>query len=155
MKEIINPWVIAGSVVIAAILLAGSFLAAGKATEDDLTTYAGDAVITIIPVPTYTPTPIPTRTIIPVEDPTATPETGIQLDGFVQISGTEGEGLRLRENPTLGASVAYVGLEGEIFSVIGGPVEGDGYLWWQLEAPLNQTRQGWAVSNFLKPAQGP
>ena len=155
MKDIINPWVIVGTVVVAALLLVGSFLAAGKATEDDLTAYAGDAVITIIPVPTYTPTPLPTRTIMPIEDPTSTPETGIQLDGFVQISGTEGEGLRLREDPTLGARVAYVGLEGEIFSVVGGPVEGDGYLWWQLEAPLNQARKGWAVSNFLKPAQGP
>lgn len=155
MKDIINPWVIAGSVLIAALLLTVSFLAAGNLTASEQASYAGDALITIIPVPTYTPTPVPTRTIVPVEIPTATPESGIQIDGFVQISGTEGEGLRIREEPSLGAQVAYVGLEGEIFSVIGGPVEGDGYLWWQLEAPLNNTRQGWAVSNYLKPAQGP
>ena len=155
MKDILNPWVILGSVLVAALLLVGSFLAAGRSTAGEQTSYAGDAVITIIPVPTYTPTTIPTRTSIPFEEPTATPESGIQLAGFVQINGTEGEGLRLRENPSLGASVAYVGLEGEIFSVIGGPVEGDGYLWWQLEAPLNESRQGWAVSNFLRPAQGP
>lgn len=155
MKDIINPWVIAGSVLTAALLLAVSFLAAGRITASEDPAYSGDAVITIIPVPTYTPTPIPTRTVIPVESPTSTPESGIQPDGFVQISGTEGEGLRLREDPSLGSQVAYVGLEGEIFSVIGGPVEADGYLWWQLEAPLNAARQGWAVSNYLKPAQGP
>ncbi len=155
MKDIFNPWVIAGSVLIAAMLLAVGFLAAGMITASDQPAYAGDAVITIIPVPTYTPTPLPTRTIIPEISPTSTQESGIQQGGFVQIIGTEGEGLRLRENPSLGGDVAYVGLEGEIFSVIGGPVEGDGYLWWQLEAPLNQARQGWAVSNYLKPAQGP
>ena len=95
------------------------------------------------------------KPLIPESSPTPTQEFAILVDGFVQISGTEGEGLRMREDPSLGARVAYIGLEGEIFSVIGGPVEGDGYLWWQLEAPLNSARQGWAVSNYLKPAQGP
>jgi hypothetical protein len=155
MKDLINPWVIAGSILTAALLLLVSFLVAGGITSTDEGSYSGDAAITIIPVPTYTPTPIPTRTVVPVVSPTPTLESGIQPEGFVQINGTEGEGLRMREDPSLGAQVAYVGLEGEIFSVIGGPVEADGYLWWHLEAPLNNTRQGWAVSNYLKPASGP
>lgn len=155
MKDLINPWVIAGSILTAALLLVVSFLVAGDITTTEERTYSGDAAITIIPVPTYTPTPIPTRTVVPIVSPTPTLESGIQPDGFVQINGTEGEGLRMREDPSLGAQVAYVGLEGEIFSVIGGPVEADGYLWWHLEAPLNNTRQGWAVSNYLKPASGP
>ncbi len=73
----------------------------------------------------------------------------------MQISGTEGEGLRLRRDPSLDGEIVYLGLEGEIFLVIGGPVEGDGYLWWQLEAPLNAPSTGWAVSNYLQPAQSP
>ena len=109
----------------------------------------------VIPVPTATPTLPPTTTPIPLPSPTLQVEDGIQLGGYVQISGTEGEGLRLRREPSLNATIVYLGLEGEIFLVIGGPEEADGYLWWHLEAPLNTARQGWTVSDFLQPAQNP
>ena len=155
MKDIINPWVIVGSVLIASILLAGSFLAAGLLTPSDQSVYSGEAVLTIIPVPTYTPTPIPTQSDIPDANPTVEPAVGIYVDGYVQILGTDGEGLRLRRDPSLQGEIVNVGFEGEIFLVIGGPEERDGYLWWQLEAPLNTTRRGWAVSNYLEFAQSP
>lgn len=155
MKDIINPWVIAGSILIASVLLAVSFLAAGQLTPSDQSLYSGDAVITVIPVPTYTPTPLPTAPEFPVVTPTTEPAGGIHVDGYVQISGTEGEGLRLRRDPSLEGEVTNVGLEGEIFFVVGGPEEHDGYLWWLLEAPLNTTRRGWAVSNYLEFTQSP
>ena len=155
MKDIFNPWVIAGSVLIASLLLAGSFLAAGKLTPSDQSVYSGEAVITVIPVPTYTPTPLPTQPDNPVVTPTIEPAVGIHVNGYVQILGTDGEGLRLRRDPSLEGEIVNVGLEGEIFLVIGGPEERDGYLWWQLEAPLNTTRKGWAVSNYLEFAQSP
>ena len=155
MKEILNPWVIVGSVLIASILLAVSFLAAGRLTPSDLSIYSGEAVLTVIPVPTYTPTPLPTQPEFPDDDPTTEPVVGVQVNGFVQIQGTEGEGLRLRSDPSLDGEIVYIGLEGEIFLVIGGPEEQDGYLWWLLAAPLNESLQGWAVSNYLEPAQSP
>lgn len=155
MKDIINPWVIAGSILIASILIAVSFLAAGQLTPSDQSIYSGDAIITVIPVPTYTPTPLPTQPDIPVATPTVEPAVGINLDGYVKISGTEGEGLRLRRDPSLDGEIVNIGLEGEIFRVIGGPEERDGYLWWQLETPLNSARRGWAVSNYLEFAQSP
>lgn len=155
MKDIINPWVIAGSILTASLLLAGSFLAAGQLTPSDQSIYSGEAIITVIPVPTYTPTPLPTQPDFPVATPTIEQAVGIHVDGFVQILGTEGEGLRLRRDPSLDGEIVNVGLEGEIFLVIGGPTERDGYLWWQLEAPLNASRKGWAVSNYLEFAQSP
>jgi hypothetical protein len=155
MKDILNPWVIAGSVLIASILLAISFLAAGQLTPSDRSNYSGEAVLTVIPVPTYTPTPLPTQPEFPVATPTVETAVGIHVDGYVQISGTEGEGLRLRRDPSLDGKIVHLGLEGEIFQVIGGPEEQDGYLWWQLEAPLNSDRRGWAVSNYLEFAQSP
>lgn len=155
MKDVFNPWVIAGSVLIASILLAVSFLAAGQLTPSDQSVYSGEAVLTVIPIPTYTPTPLPTQPDFPVATPTIVPAVGIHVDGYVQISGTEGEGLRLRRDPSLNGQIEYLGLEGEIFLVIGGPEERDGYLWWQLEAPLNATLTGWAVSNYLEFAQSP
>jgi len=155
MKDILNPWVIAGSVLIASLMLVGSFLAAGQMTPSDQSIYSGEAVITVIPVPTYTPTPVPTQPDFPLVTPTVEQAAGIYVDGYVQISDTEGEGLRLRRDPSLEGEIVNVGLEGEIFLVIGGPEERDGYLWWQLEAPLNTTRRGWAVSNYLDFAQSP
>jgi len=155
MKDILNPWVIAGSVLIASLMLVGSFLAAGQMTPSDQSIYSGEAVITVIPVPTYTPTPVPTQPDFPLVTPTVEQVAGIYVDGYVQISDTEGEGLRLRRDPSLEGEIVNVGLEGEIFLVIGGPEERDGYLWWQLEAPLNTTRRGWAVSNYLDFAQSP
>jgi len=155
MKNILNPWVIAGSVLIAGMMLLGSFLAAGQLTPSDQSIYSGEAVITVIPVPTYTPTPKPALPDFPLLTPTIEQAADIHVGGHVQISGTEGEGLRLRRDPSLEGEIVHVGLEGEIFLVVGGPEERDGYLWWQLEAPLNTTRRGWAVSNYLDFAQSP
>ncbi|MEJ2413629.1 MAG: SH3 domain-containing protein [Anaerolineales bacterium] len=155
MKDFLNPWVIAGTVLTASVLIALSFLAAGWLTSAPPEAYQGGAVITVIPVPTATPTPRPTATEIPLISPTPDTVNGIQLGGYVQISGTGGDGLRLRSEPSLNGEIVYLGLEGEIFQVKGGPEDRDGYLWWQLEAPLNPNRQGWAVSDFLKFAQNP
>ena len=152
MKEILNPWVIAGPVLVAGLLLFGSFFAAGTYFPGDGAEYSGHGAITVIPIPTYTSTPRPTE---PASTPTSEPVSGIQVNGHVQISGTEGDGLRLRQDPSLTGEIAYLGLEGEVFLVTGGPQESDGYVWWQLVAPLNEDKNGWAVSNFLDPAQSP
>jgi hypothetical protein len=152
MKDILNPWVIAGAVLTASLLLAVSFFAAGSILPDNQSSYSGQAGLTVIPVPTYTNTPQPT---LPLVTSTAEAQNGIQVGGYVQITGTEGEGLRLRRDPSLSGEVVDLGLEGEIFFVKGGPLEQDGYLWWQLAAPLNESRTGWGVSNYLQTAQSP
>ena len=155
MKKILNPWIIAGTVVTAALLIIVVYYASGGLVPSDDEPYQGGAEIVVIPAPTATPTPRPTNTPIVLPSPTAESMDGIQQGGYVQISGTEGEGLRLRREPSLSGVIVYLGLEGEIFLVKDGPVEGDGYSWWQLEAPLNEARQGWTVSDYLQPAQSP
>ncbi len=155
MKDFLNPWVLAGTILTASLLILLSFLGAGWLAPGQSAPYQGGAAITLIPVPTFTPTPRPTATEIPLVSPTPVIGSGIQLGGYVQISGTGGDGLRLRREPSLTGEIVYLGLEGEIFLVKGGPQDQDGYLWWQLEAPLNPDRQGWAVSDFLAPAQNP
>jgi hypothetical protein len=152
MKDIFNPWVIAGAVLTASLLLVVSFFAAGTLLPGNQNNYSGGVVLTIIPIPTYTLTPLPTEPLI---TPTIEVVTGIEVGSNVQIIGTEGEGLRLRRDPSLNGEIVYLGIEGEIFLVKGGPQERDGYLWWQLVAPLNESRTGWAVSNFLQSAQSP
>ena len=152
MKDIFNPWVITGTIITAGVLLVVSFYASGSVFPGEITEYAGHGEITVIPIPTYTRTPRPTD---PAITPTVEPVTGIQVGGHVQISGTDGEGLRLRREPSLSGDIVYLGLEGEIFLVTDGPEDNNGYLWWQLVAPLNEEKSGWAVSNYLEPAQSP
>lgn len=90
-----------------------------------------------------------------IVSPTQTPSNS-QTDGgqyniesYVQITGTGGNGLRLRANPGTDADVNFIAAELEVFKVIGGPIEMGDYIWWQLIAPYDEGRQGWAASNFL------
>jgi hypothetical protein len=69
---------------------------------------------------------------------------------LVEVFGTEGEGVRMREGPSLQATVRFVALESEVFEVIEGPVPADGYIWWRLSNPYDPTKGGWAVGQFLR-----
>ena len=69
---------------------------------------------------------------------------------YVQISGTGDTGLRIRSNPGTSSETKFVANESEVFMVIGGPVIQDEYTWWQLSAPYDDSRQGWAAQNYLQ-----
>lgn len=147
-------WVMVGSLIglVFAILL----LAAGVFTRGS--TYAApiaSPVLTIVLPPTATATSfIPTTTPVPTETPTPVPppiaEEGIGIGALVEITGTAGDGLRLREQPSLDGKIAFLGLENEVFEVREGPIEGDGYVWWYLSNPYNAEKEGWAVANYLR-----
>jgi hypothetical protein len=108
--------------------------------------------LTIIPAFTSTPlyqspTPPP---IPPMPESSNTPAPGeIALNAYVQISGTGGDGLRLRASPGISSDPLFLGNESEVFLVVDGPRQADGYNWWYLKAPYDETRSGWAVANFL------
>jgi hypothetical protein len=114
------------------------------------------AVLNVIPVPTETPSPPTTEPSSPTEIPDIPPAPGDIITGaYVQISGTGGDGLHVRTGPGLGFQPEFVGLESEVFRVIDGPQESDGYIWWQLAAPYDESIHGWAVSNYLELVQDP
>jgi hypothetical protein len=154
MKNLINPWVIMGAILVASILLLLTFLASGSIFSAFETEYYGEGVITVIPIPTYTPIPTPTATPLS-STATIDVESGIQVGSYVKVAGTEGDGLRLRAEPSLQGEIKYLGIEDEIFLVEEGPQDQDGYLWWYLVTPLNKTKNGWAVSNYLLQVQNP
>lgn len=110
------------------------------------------ALITVIPALTSTPvvglTIIPTSTVEKTE--VIESNYKFQLGEFVQITGTSGEGLRLRSEPGRSFSVKFIGMDSEVFEVIDGPVESDGFIWWYLEAPYDKTRNGWSVDEYLQ-----
>ncbi len=117
------------------------------------------AVLQIIVAPTFTVTPQATSTPqFPNnngESQSSTSDTPIYLGDFVAISGTLGDGLRLRSKPSLDGEVEFIAYEGEVFKVDDGPKENSGYNWWHLTAPYDESVQGWAVENYLKPVQQP
>ena len=112
------------------------------------------ADLTIIPAPTHTPN----VTAIPTTDPLITPTlvaNAVGISGYVQITGTEGQGLRIRSSAGLNAETVFRGEEAEVFVVKDGPQTADGYTWWYLVAPYDETRAGWAVSDFLAVVPSP
>ena len=79
----------------------------------------------------------------------------IAVGAYVQISGTGGDGLRLRTDPGLDSEVRILGAESEVFQVEDGPKDVDGFTWWYLVGPYDASRRGWAVSNYLSVVQNP
>ncbi|MEA3326375.1 MAG: hypothetical protein U9R53_03590 [Chloroflexota bacterium] len=108
--------------------------------------------VTIISAPTFTPQILSTP-IIPTQTPTTVffPEGVIGIGIYVQVSGTDGAGLRMRSEPGLSGNTEFTALDAEVFLVIDGPVKADGYDWWHLEAPYDQSRNGWSAGAFLTP----
>lgn len=119
----------------------------------------GTALVQLIPAPSDTPV-LPT--FIPTETPAEIPGTPpppppgvISIGAYVQIRGTGSDGLRFRSEPSLQGAVRFVAIEAEVFRVVDGPREADGYTWWYLVAPYDENLKGWCVSNYLQVVQNP
>lgn len=148
LNQLFNRWVILGAILIAGILLLITAISIGL-TSAPQTSDVGfaPANVTVIAAPTGTSSAPPTPTIDPFA-PTPVP-TGIAIGNYVQITGTDGEGLRIRSEPGLNGEPVFLGFDSEVFIVQNGPQTVDGYTWWYLVAPYDDTRAGWAASDFL------
>ena len=153
--KIINRWVILGALGIATALLLITIIAGlGFTTTQTEEINWQLAALTVLPGPTSTPRISPTPTHNPaIGTPTPQPNV-IAVGGYVQISGTNGEGLRLRDAPGLNSNHLFLGFDTEVYQVTEGPEDLDGYTWWHLRAPYDETRTGWAASDFLEPVSG-
>ena len=154
MKRIINFRTIVGALAFAALLLCGTLafmlLARPAVLQPDLTPVS--SALTLIPAPTSTPrlTPLTpaAETPIPLPSPTLLPGQ-IAPGVYVQITGTGGDGLRLRPEPGLSGQPIALGYETEVFQVIDGPRLLDDLTWWLLVSPYDVARSGWAVADYL------
>lgn len=88
------------------------------------------------------PDPIPAITATPAPQP-------IIVGSTVVVVGTEQAGLSVRENAGVAFPILFIAADGEIFSVAGGPIEADGFTWWNITDPADPARTGWAASAFL------
>jgi hypothetical protein len=81
----------------------------------------------------FTPTPIP-----------------ITIGSTVVIEGVDAQTLNVRDSASITAgTILFRAEEGQRFTIIEGPVQGDGFTWWRIRDLNDTTRQGWAVSNYL------
>ncbi len=155
----LTPWTIFGAFLVAALLIALSLVIFGWwRTPSPSDPGVVLAALTVIPAPTSTPSPAPTATVNPFADVvlTSTPRPGeIRVGGYVQVSGTEGEGLRIRAAPGLDATPLFLGFDSEVFQVRDGPQMADGYTWWYLVAIYGEARAGWAAADFLEAIPSP
>jgi hypothetical protein len=150
-KRPLNFWTAAAAIVTALALcgLTALIFFVRPASSGDL--QLAPVSLTVIPAPTATPLLPPTPTLDPAFLPTATPAAGeIAIGVYVQISGTDGEGLRLRDAPGLNSTPVFLGYDSEAFVVKDGPQQADGYTWWYLIAPYDEARAGWAAGDFLE-----
>ena len=148
VRQLFNKWVILGALGLAALLTLITAISIGLTTarQNGEIGFA-PADLTVIPAPTSTSSAPPTPTIDPFA-PTAAP-TGVAIGNYVQIAGTNGEGLRIRSDPGLNGNFEFLGYDSEVFIVQDGPREVDGFVWWYLVAPYDETRNGWAAADFL------
>ena len=116
----------------------------------------GTAIMNVIRNPSATATELNTAT--PANGnitPTLSNLNNISQDAVVQISGTGGDGLRIRLDPGLSSQIMFIALENERFRIEDGPQDIDGYTWWYLISPENETRSGWGVADFLEVIEEP
>lgn len=150
LKSLLNP----------VTLLTGLIMLAGLITMGVVIVFLGrNPIVTSSVTPEVTMIPAPTVTPIvelPTQIPSPTPTTGfflpegvIGVGAYVQVSGTSGAGLRMRAKPGLDGALNFTAMDSEVFLVIDGPVDADGYTWWHLEAPYDQERNGWSAGEFL------
>jgi|WetSurMetagenome_2_1015567.scaffolds.fasta_scaffold219449_2 hypothetical protein len=112
------------------------------------------AILLVIPAPTATSTPI---SALPTPTATGVPESenGISKGMFVQITGTSGEGLRIRSGAGTDNPPKFLGMDAEVFKVMDGPKHADGMTWWFLVAPYDDSRSGWAAATYLSVVPNP
>lgn len=148
VRQLFNRWVILGAILFAGLLTLLTAMSIGLTTPLQTSTVGfAPADVTMIFAPTATSSAPATPTIDPFA-PSPTP-TGLALGNYAQITGTEGQGLRIRAKPGLDGEFVFLGYDSEAFLVKDGPQTVDGYVWWYLVAPYDETRAGWAASDFL------
>ncbi len=157
LKSIWSLPVILGALGIAGLLLISSqiiissiSLPANPVPTLDLYIISAPTRTPVLARATVTVVPSPTSNFVP------SPEPGvIGVGGFVQIVGTAGTGLNIRDEAGLTSNVNFLAYDEEAFGVEGGPIEVDGFTWWFIVTPVDDQRSGWAAETYLSVIPNP
>lgn len=156
-KSFDQLWMLVGAIALAffLLLLMGILIFLGNRRPAPA---QPPAVLEIIPARTNTPQPAAALDATPASSDSDSGNqhgVGFSIGSYVQVSDTGGDGLRLRNQPGLAGSVLMVASDAEVFKLEDGPIEIDGYTWWYLVGPFDETRKGWGVDNYLELIQNP
>lgn len=138
--------------VVFGLLLFGAFLLSSQLLRPEPQPHSvGTAVLFVIQAPTGTPL---ISSVLPKSTPTPAPQADVSgqpiaVGLYVQVTGTDVDGLRLRGEPGLESEIRFVAIEAEVFQVLDGPREVDGYTWWYIQGPYDPNVHGWAVAQYL------
>lgn len=150
-RKLVSGWSIIGALGIVILLLIIYGILIKLIFPEVINFTAPTAIMRVINAATPTSAILPGRTPVPSITATLDPVkyAGISMEKFVQITGTDGDGLRLRSGPGTENPPLFLGLDAEVFQVKDGPKEGDGMVWWFLVSPSDENRKGWASANYL------
>jgi hypothetical protein len=83
---------------------------------------------------------------------TPTPPGGapITIGSRVQVTGTEGLGVTVRQGPGTTYTYFFIAQDGDVFMILDGPREADGYVWWEVSDPNDPDRAGWMVEDYIE-----
>jgi hypothetical protein len=150
-KIFINRFIIIGALFFAAILYFYLFIFMNSLTFNKTLQLTPRANLTIIAGAQLSTVDVNSLylSLTPTPKPTMQGNDGFILGSYIQISGTGGNGLRIRNSPGIESGTNFIANESEVFQVIGGPVSLDDFIWVQLTTPYDQSRQGWAATNYM------
>jgi hypothetical protein len=70
--------------------------------------------------------------------------------GKMVIASAEDSGVNVRSGPSVQNERLFVADNGEAFTIIDGPTQGDGLTWWKIQSPTDSSRSGWAAAAYLE-----
>lgn len=106
--------------------------------------------VSALPVPTSTRPPL-----FPTATPTPAPLT-LRPGGRAVVSPVVSSGLRARRDPDLSSPVQATFKAGTLVTILEGPIQADGYVWWRVESSAGA---GWCAQGspegviWLEPAE--
>ncbi len=133
--------------------------ASGTSTEAILPTISSSPAATQTISGSVSPPPVaPTATSGGTGAATATTPGGatpppngekvpIYLGATVEVANTDGAGVNVRLEASTSSEVLAVFLDGTEIQVIGGPIESEDFVWWQISG--NEINSGWIVDEYL------
>ncbi|TET38867.1 MAG: hypothetical protein E3J69_01085 [Anaerolineales bacterium] len=157
LKVVKSHWLWAGLGVLLGMITLSVLIVLGYFTRQaQVPIPPATPILILINAPTVSITSMPpTETAEPsnTSTPTLSPEASgsLSLGRLVEVYGTGGDGLRMRDNVGLESKIEFLAVESEVFELRDGPVQKDGYEWWFLVNPYNLDKTGWAVSTYLRP----
>ncbi|MEZ4571284.1 MAG: SH3 domain-containing protein [Thermomicrobiales bacterium] len=116
-------------------------------TTGNMTPSAPAVATTPVPGGGSATTPATTNPAEPTTDTGGNPDVGPYLGATVEVANTDGAGVNVRADATTSADILTVFLDGTQVTVIDGPVEAEGFTWWQITG--NEVAAGWIVQEYL------